>query len=259
METKSTPEQLEQKWYDKIWVVILLCILFFPVGLYALWKNSRLTDGNKLAIAGVIIIVLIILFGTPEKDQYDKANSTALTQTITKEVPEVSEEDKLKEQLQREITSFDKPFDNSSYRNTVEGIQMEVVIFSVWAGMIGKGENSTDEENKKLAASLKNKVTAIQIKEFPQMRKSYAKAAAEKLWESNIYVTTEGATNAIINLTGALFANNKNIADTQRALTDVFSQFRFKEVRYRWYKEADEFTYYKLEPPKDSEIKEVGK
>lgn len=259
MRTTSTPEQQEQKWYDKVWLVILLCILFFPVGLYGLWKSPSFTNGGRIAITTVIIIVLLTQFGKPERDQSDKASSTTPTQTITKNEPEISEADKLKEQLKREIASFEKPFDNSAYRETVANLQIEVVLFSVWASIIDKGENSTDEENKKLAATLKSKVSARQIKEFPKMRESYGKAAAEKLWESNIYVTTEGATDAIINLSGGLFASNKNIAETQRTLSEIFTQFRFKEVRYRWYKEADEFTYYKLETPKDSEIREVGK
>lgn len=259
MRTTSTPEQQEQKWYDKIWLVILLCILFFPVGLYALWRNSSITNGGKIAVTMFFVIVLLTQFGKYYREQSDNVNSTMPAEIITKNEPVVSEADKLKEQLKREISSFDKPFENSSYRETVANLQLEVVLFSVWASIIDKGENSTDEENKKLAANLKSKVSTRQIKEFPIMRSSYGKAAAEKLWESNIYVTTEGATNAIINLSGGLFANNKNIAETQRTLSDIFTQFRFKEVRYRWYKEADDFTYYKLETPKDSEIIDVIK
>ena len=135
---------------------------------------------------------------------------------------------------------------------------MEIVLFSFWASVIKKGDSSIDSETKKLAADLRSKVSARQVKEFPKMREEYGKAMAQKLWESNIYVSTEGITDGIINLTGGLFANNKNIAETQKTLHDVLNQFRFKQVRYRWYKGADEFTYYKLESPKDNEIIEIG-
>jgi hypothetical protein len=41
-------------WYENTWIVALLCISFFPVGLYALWKNSKISKGWKI---GVTIII----------------------------------------------------------------------------------------------------------------------------------------------------------------------------------------------------------
>lgn len=35
-------------WYEKTWITIILCIVFFPVGLYALWKNSSILKDGKL-------------------------------------------------------------------------------------------------------------------------------------------------------------------------------------------------------------------
>lgn len=258
METNYSSEKNEKKWYDNTWVVVLLCIFFFPVGLYALWKNSTIKKGWKITVTVLIGLIVIAQFG--ENTETSTNNSaTADSTEIGTEKPALSKTDSLKQQLEREIASFKKPFDNSTYKNSVEGLQMEVVLFSVWATIINEGESSTDKTVNELAADLKKKVVALQIKEFPQMRKNYGKVAADKLWENDIYVSTQGAKHETMNLTSGIFASNKGIAETQRTLIDVMTQFRFKEVRYRWYKGADEFTYYKVESPKDNEIAELNK
>lgn len=48
-----------KKWYDNTFVVVPLCIFFFPVGLYALWMNQSIGKGWKIVVslffAGVVI------------------------------------------------------------------------------------------------------------------------------------------------------------------------------------------------------------
>ncbi|SDX09885.1 hypothetical protein [Flavobacterium degerlachei] len=46
-------------WFEKNWLVIILCVIFFPVGLYALWKNSTISKGWKIGLTTVIAIVVI--------------------------------------------------------------------------------------------------------------------------------------------------------------------------------------------------------
>jgi len=210
--------------------------------------KSKLTTHLFSAIA--VNFFLFIAFGSVD-DKKTNSNSSSSSSTPATEKPQTPEE--LTQQLNREIAGFDKPFDNSSYTGTVESIQMELVLFSVWKIIIRKGENS-NSENQKLASGLKKKVVNLQIKEFPRMRKKYAEVIAKKLWENDIYVSVQGGTNGIINFSAGMFAANKNIQDTQNMLNKVLTEFRFKETRFRWYKEADEFTYYKLETPNDKEL-----
>ncbi len=56
----------QSKWYDKIWLVVLLCIFFFPVGLYGLWKNSAISKGWKIGVT--IVLVFIVLAKIGEED-----------------------------------------------------------------------------------------------------------------------------------------------------------------------------------------------
>jgi len=266
-------------------LLVLASFLFLIFGLFKpttslFWDKKERTRKKSALVYGGLTILFFILFGvTSDKTKADSAsnkevqktsafstnkedldNSKTATGSSTSEATEdIGGSEKIKVQLKRELASFDKPYDNSSYQGSVESVQMGLVLFGAYANIIKEGKDSPDEENKKLADQLQKKVITRQRNEFPVMRKNYTKVAAENLWESNIYMTTSGSNNSILNLSGGLFANNKNIAETQKTLLDILTQFRFKEIRYRWYKEADEFTYYKLETPKDSDPVEFTK
>jgi len=47
-------------WYDKLVVVISLLLVFFPLGFYALYLNSRLSVGIKILVAAIWILLVII-------------------------------------------------------------------------------------------------------------------------------------------------------------------------------------------------------
>lgn len=56
MEQQNT---ISNAWHDKTWLVIILCLMFFPVGLYALWKNSSISKGWKIGVTVFITVILI--------------------------------------------------------------------------------------------------------------------------------------------------------------------------------------------------------
>lgn len=172
------------------------------------------------------------------------------------EAKKSAEEEKLKqkEQLEREIKSINDGVDFSTYRGTVDSLQMELVLFGYWADIIKKGENSDDPEIQKLAKQLKSKVVNLQVREFPRLRKEYADVAAKKMWENDIEVYANGTRNRYINFTGGLFAANKNKKVFQEQLHEILTMFRFNQSRYRWYKGADEYTYWTIYEGKDSDL-----
>jgi len=71
---QNTPNS--NPWYEKTWLIIILCIIIFPVGLYALWKNSSISKGWKIIVT--IIISLIVLTNLGSKDK---------TSTSSEEIP----------------------------------------------------------------------------------------------------------------------------------------------------------------------------
>ena len=48
------------RWFDKTPVVVALLVFFFPVGLYALWRNSRFSVKTKWAVTGVVGILACV-------------------------------------------------------------------------------------------------------------------------------------------------------------------------------------------------------
>ena len=77
------------KWYDNKALVIVLLIVFFPVGLYALWKNQHFSKNAKLV--GTLIILLLCLVGAIKdirEKQSRKRTVTASPQTASAEAPQ---------------------------------------------------------------------------------------------------------------------------------------------------------------------------
>lgn len=69
----------QSKWYDKTWLVVLLCVFFFPVGLYALWKNSQISKGWKIGVTVIIGFLVILQFGSPKKSGSTSADTSSST------------------------------------------------------------------------------------------------------------------------------------------------------------------------------------
>ncbi|MBN2881738.1 DUF4352 domain-containing protein [Candidatus Woesearchaeota archaeon] len=67
----------KQKWHDKTWLVIILCIIFFPVGLFGLWKSSKISKTWKIIVT--IIIGIIFLASISNDDTPTTSSSTENT------------------------------------------------------------------------------------------------------------------------------------------------------------------------------------
>ncbi|MFA5934585.1 MAG: hypothetical protein WC827_01725 [Candidatus Paceibacterota bacterium] len=191
------------------------------------------------------------IFTADELAQIEQAKKEALAKA------EKDKADELKIRLQREIDSFNKPFDNSIYRNDITSLTLEVMLFSGWAKWITEGKESNNTEVKNLANQLEQKVSQRQIKEFPLMRKTYAKLIGNLLWEQDISVETLGATNKTIQLTGGIFVANKSKSTIQEQLSKQLRLFRFTTANYKWYEYDETYTYYDMDSYVDSKVIEL--
>lgn len=193
-----------------------------------------------------------------QKEQRVEDSIKQEKQRIAKEKAEIAERESKRdeqiEQLNREIASIKKGVDFSTYRGTVDALQMELVLFGTWANLIEESEKYEDKEIQKLTKDLKNRVIRLQRSEFPKMRANYAKIFGEKLWRENIKVRANGTGKRYINFTGGLFASNANKEDFQKTISEGLRLYRFKQSRYRWYEGDDEYTYWEMETKSDSEL-----
>lgn len=98
-------------WYEKNWLVIILCIIFFPIGLYALWKNSTISKGWKVAITIIICLLILSNLNNKKSEKITPNEPHSIIQN-SEEIPNVEEEkpnsekeaiiEKLKEKAKRD-------------------------------------------------------------------------------------------------------------------------------------------------------------
>jgi hypothetical protein len=72
----------EKRWYKKNWFMWLIMVIFFPIGLFLLWKYSSYKKSTK-AIITIAIVGLIAISGSNPKNQTTNS-STTIQQTQTK-------------------------------------------------------------------------------------------------------------------------------------------------------------------------------
>lgn len=53
---------MKQKWHDKKWLVILLLVVFYPVGVYALWKGKSFSSPIKILFTVILTIFVSIIY-----------------------------------------------------------------------------------------------------------------------------------------------------------------------------------------------------
>ena len=67
--------QTELKWFQKQTGVIILLILFFPVGLYLMWKNQLWTKKTRWIVSGVIAVLVIANYGKQPMSSFSSSSS----------------------------------------------------------------------------------------------------------------------------------------------------------------------------------------
>lgn len=78
----------DKKWYQKTGWIIALLILFFPVGLFLMWKYSNWKKPVKCTITALILICAVIGVATPSKlKQITLTANESATYDINQDIP----------------------------------------------------------------------------------------------------------------------------------------------------------------------------
>ncbi|MBV6442738.1 MAG: hypothetical protein EPGJADBJ_04462 [Saprospiraceae bacterium] len=200
----------------------------------------------------ISFFVLGCAFMNPKNEQKPREASKEATQQVVtneKKPDTISTVDALRKEI-----DFIKGFDESTFRGSLEAAQGELALFYIWKTRIEQGLNHPDPNAQKAAAELKKAVINLQVRDYPKLRKEYANWLHNKTWEHDVDVQVTGKGNTILKLTGYHFAANRNIKEMQEILAVTPLEFRFKQVQYRWYSGANEYQYYDIKPPADSEL-----
>ncbi|MBI3341577.1 hypothetical protein HY024_00480 [Candidatus Curtissbacteria bacterium] len=74
----------KDKWYQKSAVIIVLLVIFFPIGLYLMWKYANWDNKIKWGVTGLLSLLLIAnRFSEGSKPQAAATTSVAQSQTIS--------------------------------------------------------------------------------------------------------------------------------------------------------------------------------
>lgn len=206
---------------------------------------------NLLSAAGLVIFVGLgfgSLGGAPPSTSTSSTSPGAATAPAAPKPP--TDESILKD-LDAEIANVGAGASSYESRDIV---LLQAAMFNTYAKTIADAEARENPAIKKKAAELKRRVSQLQVREFPKMRRAWAKAADRTMWENNVDVTVSGNAAQTITFVGGLFASNRNIKEAQEQLSDVLHDLRFKRVNYKWIPSADEFSYYTLKTPADKEV-----
>lgn len=65
------------KWYQKGWGIVLLLIIFFPIGIYLMWRYAKWNKLVKGVITGILALMVIASVSTPEQDSSTPDNAIA--------------------------------------------------------------------------------------------------------------------------------------------------------------------------------------
>lgn len=197
----------------------------------------------------VILFFLFIAYGSDDTKKETDKPVTSETNNVISEVP-------LKIRLENNLKGFETESSLTKNLKSIDDIIIVLAVYKSYYIIIKEGKESTNNDEKKLAEKLEQKVSNSQLKDFPKLRLAYNNILKEKLWENDVDVKIGGSKNTVLSLTAGYFASNKNIKTTQETLHDMLVNLRFKQVNYRWYKGEDEYTYYTIESAKDSEVTE---
>lgn len=78
-------EQENKKFYQKTWVMWLTLILFWPVGVFLLWKYSTYTKKTKCILTAVLGAIVVMGFSGNKDTTTYKDTTTASSQVSTKD------------------------------------------------------------------------------------------------------------------------------------------------------------------------------
>lgn len=110
--SNSMKKNNSNSWYEKTWLVVLLCIIFFPVGLYALWKNSSISKVWKIGVTIIIALIVIANLGTDDK-----------TSTVSPETKNVVETEQLNTKETETVVSVEQDKADAEKETIIEKLK----------------------------------------------------------------------------------------------------------------------------------------
>ena len=102
------------KIYEKNWFIILMLVLFFPVGLFLMWKNAKWHKTVKIIISILFTAIVIFSNGNEKSKNVETKDTNAEVETV-----KVDERKELQEKTKTILDSKDYYAMNEDERKTI--------------------------------------------------------------------------------------------------------------------------------------------
>lgn len=125
------------KWYQKTWGIVLMLCLFFPAGLYLMWKHSKCNRKVKKIITGIFaVICVVVAINSNSTDNNVQKNDNSSKVTITaqevanKELKDSDSVTSISKEETKDNTDSDISKENTETTNSVEETSSDKDIFA---------------------------------------------------------------------------------------------------------------------------------
>ena len=80
----------KEKFYQKTWFTVLFLILFFPVGLFTMWKYKKFNKIARIIITVLLVFFCLVSYLSDDSDSTDSSSTEATTEATTKATTEAT-------------------------------------------------------------------------------------------------------------------------------------------------------------------------
>lgn len=130
-------DEAKKKWFQQDWAIVLLLVVFFPVGLYLMWKHAKWSQKAKGIVTGVLALVVVasVALKPPEP-----------TKTAESNKPKVQQEDKKTEnktenkKSEDQVFALNQPATDGDFIFTVTGVTKTKTLGNEFTQKSAQGE-----------------------------------------------------------------------------------------------------------------------
>lgn len=253
-------------------IVLILVTLRALYGVFA-WRGQRkkaLLQAILVPVGGFVLMMIIAVAfpatsperlaeiesqRAAERENEAAVQAEQLAETETQRAAEaLNKVTSHIEQLDREIASM-PDVQASSYTSDVASINTGLLLIGAWSLLYEEGENlELDDDAKRKRQQFRELLVRKQAELLPKLRDAYGPAMRQQLWEADGSARTIGDGYRTVEFVSATFARNANIKQIHTEISENLAMLRFTRAQYKWFQQASEYTYFALEPPKDTDV-----
>ena len=134
---------------------------------------------------------------------------------------------------------------------TINQMIMKIGLFAVIATRCKAGLRIDIPELNRSAKQCQDLLLKVQLKEYPEMRSSYASVLTGQFTDYDIWVECEDSRNKTLVLVGDYFVFDERIPEIHELLKTKLKEFRFDHVSYRWSSKYPNGSRYSIDSKDD--------